>query len=237
MRSMGNVLLNLIYPLRCPLCRRFLDASGGGYFCPRCSAKIKMLTPSTCRGCAKPFFEKESFCLECRDRKFYYEKVVAAAIYDGVIRRSIHLLKYARKTALAKPLGALLTERVSRLDRVDQIDLAMPVPLHKRQLRRRGFNQAEILSRSCGQRLAIPVSTGNLIKTKSTLSQSVLKRDERFKNIEGAFLVKKPSDIKGKNILLIDDVLTTGATLNECARTLKRAGAEKIIAMAIARGL
>ena len=237
MRNISKVLLNLIYPLRCPLCQRPLYAPGESYLCQQCSSKIKRLTLSTCKGCAKPFFEKKSLCFECKGKKFYYDKVVVAAIYDDIIRRSIHLLKYARKTALAKPLGILLIEAVSRLDCIGQIDLAIPVPLHNRQLRRRGFNQAEILARSCRQRLAIPVSTGNLVKAKLTHTQSDLKRDERFKNVEGAFLVKKPSDVKDKNILLIDDVLTTGATLNECARTLKRAGAEKIIAMAIARGL
>lgn len=158
---------------------------------------------------------------------------------------AIHRFKYAGKIQLAEPLGRLMLNAYRRFWEPEKFDLILPVPLHAKKLRKRGFNQSYLLIRSwktisiplAVELSAIPVSTDVLIKKKATIPQTGLGRQQRLINIRGAFRVQYPQKVDAKKVLLIDDVYTTGATVNECARMLLKAGAEFVDVLTVARAM
>ncbi|MCK6462385.1 MAG: ComF family protein [Candidatus Pacebacteria bacterium] len=200
---------------------------------------LNFLFPQKCLGCGK---ENEIFCPKCltkTDRADLPEDngVFAAANYqDGVLKKAVWMLKYKGVSQLAEPLAELLKERVwqkvqSKLKSDDVI--VIPVPLSGRRSRQRGFNQAELIAR----RLSSNVLTNALYKTVHTDSQvNVKDREKRLNNVKGSFAVKNAELIKGKEIILVDDICTTGATLKEAKKVLKESGAKKVLAVVVARG-
>ncbi len=151
--------------------------------------------------------------------------------YDGALRELIHLFKYGRMKPLAKPLGGYLA---SALPRDQQFDLVVPMPLHWRRRWQRGFNQSELLARLIARRCGIPLVNA-VRRTRATQAQAGLSNARRRENVAGAFRVRKPQKVQGRRILLIDDVMTTGATASACAVALKRAGAGTVTLLALAR--
>lgn len=137
---------------------------------------------------------------------------------------------------MANLLGKLMVDFANKNINAYEIDLIVPVPLHPKKLRERQFNQSEVLASYLAKRLDKKIVKDKVKRIKYTMPQTELKRDERIKNVDGAFLAKDGPDLEGKIILLIDDVFTTGATLHECAKALKNAGAKKVVAFALARG-
>ena len=152
------------------------------------------------------------------------------------MKRCICLFKYDSKTQLADLLGKLMSDFAVRNIGAEEIDMIVPVPLHPVKLRERQFNQSELLAAHLARKINKNVVRDKVKRIKYTAPQTKLKRDQRLKNVRGAFLVKKNADFKEKTVLLVDDVLTTGATLHECAKALKDAGAKKVVALALARG-
>jgi ComF family protein len=150
---------------------------------------------------------------------------------------AIHRLKYKKKTLLSRPLSALARETFFRFWGVDTIDLIVPVPLHVKRLRERGFNQAHLLVIRWAKREGIPLDGLTLYRGRWTEPQTTLSRTERQKNMKGAFLLRHKERIKGRRILLVDDVYTTGTTVNECARVLIKAGAEFVDVLTLARAV
>ena len=158
---------------------------------------------------------------------------------------AIHRFKYAGKIQLAGLLGGLMLNAYRRFWQHAKFDLILPVPLHTKKLRKRGFNQSYLLIRSwksisnlpATELSTNPVATDVLIKSKATLPQTGLGRQQRLKNVKGAFRVLTPHKVKAKKVLLIDDVYTTGATVNECARVLLKAGAERVDVLTVARAI
>ena len=150
---------------------------------------------------------------------------------------AIHLLKYTKKTSLTKPLSELAKKTFFKIWDVGSIDMMISVPLHMKRLRQRGFNQAHLLTMSWARQEGIPLDGVTLCRSRWTEPQTNLSRTERRKNIKGAFSLRHPEKIKGQRILLVDDVFTTGATVNECARVLTRAGAESVDVLTLARAV
>lgn len=161
---------------------------------------------------------------------------IAACEYEGVLKEALHLFKYKGVLSLLNTFSYLLLLFIDKNIDMKRIDTIIPIPLYPVKLRERGFNQAYLLSLLIAKRYNIPISTGNLIKVKSTKPQSSLNRSLRLKNLKNAFSVRRPEYLKGKDILLIDDVYTTGATINEASKVLKRAGASSIKIVTLARG-
>ena len=159
----------------------------------------------------------------------------AVCIYEGVIKDCIHLFKYNSKLSLVNPLAKLMIEHAPSFFKMEEIDFIMPVPLHMRKLRQRQFNQARLLAKVFAKEFAKKLKDNLLIKIKSGASQVTLSRRERIENVRDSFKVRDPSSIKDKYILLIDDVVTTGATVNECAKVLSEAGAGRIDVFSLAR--
>jgi ComF family protein len=148
------------------------------------------------------------------------------------LQEAICLFKFRGKVALAPALAQLM---VDRLPLFDSVDLVIPVPLHPKRLREREFNQSLLLADRIARRLGLPLSYANLVRIAPAPAQTTLSRKRRLKNLRGAFAVRRPDAIAGKRILLIDDVFTTGATVNECAKTLRKAGAGDVFALTLAR--
>jgi ComF family protein len=245
----GNVLLglkNLFLPAFCRKCGVRILIEGNLHFCEACWATIEPVVGPKCPRCGRPHSVRIGFdqiddieCSECFGQKLSVGTTMAAGIYDGVLRDAIHLLKYRRKRHVAGPLGALLLDCVAGAMNGRTYDVAAPVPLHRNRVRQRGYNQSELIAEHLCRGLR-GVSVQRLLRrVKDTPSFTKLGAQERRRQIKRAFEFVPGMSVKKKAVLLIDDVVTTGATTNECARVLRRAGAARVdvAAVAVARRL
>lgn len=231
----------LLLPLDCTTCGQPLTDDPVPFFCRRCWGLIRPLQGPACSRCHRPFASPFATlhsptheCHDCRTREPHYKHVWAAYAYCSPLQDAIALLKYRGKVALADPLGALLAQAVP--DNLD-VDLLMPIPLHPNRLRQREFNQSLLLADRIKPVLRRSVSYRNLVRIVDTDPQIMLPRAARLQNLRKAFALRAPHEVAGKRILLIDDVFTTGATANECARTLLEAGATEVAVLALARSV
>jgi len=228
--------VSLLYPATCVICRKHLRA--GEYLCDGCKAKIVRIVPPFCQTCSEPFEGSISSvfsCANCAHRAIYFEAAVAAYRGRGIVRDVIHQFKYNRQIHLRHLIARWLTAALDdeRL-RGQRFDVIVPVPLHSARQRERGFNQAGVLAELLSAQSSIPCRPW-LKRIRYTTTQTALDRSERMENLHNAFRLRKNADVRGLRVLLIDDVLTTGSTLSECARVLKRAGAASIHAATAAR--
>ncbi len=181
----------------------------------------------------------DGVCVNCRESCPEFERAISFGEYNDGLRGLIHLLKYERVTPARLPLGRMLAEVISELLPVcdDGKLLLVAVPLHRSRRRSRGFNQAELLARAALKQLPpeLEFVPTVLIRQRDTVSQVGLSRGERIENMRGAFRISQASRVQGRSVIVVDDVMTTGTTLSECARVLKQAGAEKVWAATVAR--
>lgn len=216
------------------------------FVCPDCSDGIVALGSPLCRVCGVAFpggEGPEHICQDCIEFPKYYGRARAAGVYDRTLMELIHSLKYKRKIQLAKPLGLLLFSTFIRFWDCDGVDMVIPVPLHSKRFRSRGFNQSYLLIRqwpSYAEALGMDLSRLDiradvLVRSRWTDPQTSLDRRRRMSNIANAFDVT--ADVEGKAVVLVDDVYTTGATGNECSRQLIRSGARQVDILTLARTL
>ncbi|MCR4336832.1 MAG: ComF family protein [Candidatus Omnitrophica bacterium] len=238
--------LDLIFPRLCIDCKKNLSSHNlftedDFQLCLSCQTKIIENIPPFCERCPFPLEpQKESkiLCSYCQHYLPHFDRAWSAAVYDDQIRDLIHLFKYHSKTALRHFFTHLLTNAIETYGLpARHCDLIIPIPLHPTRRRERGYNQAELLVRELSLQLNIPSHLHNLQRIRNTHPQSLLKPKERWTNIHGAFKIASPWEMKDKNILLVDDLYTTGATLSEAAATLKQAGAQKVFAITVAVAL
>jgi ComF family protein len=191
-----------------------------------------------CAFCGTPLKDGGNCCFTCR-RSPSKILIRAATVYQGAIRNAIHRYKYAGRKGLGIPLATLLYGAWTRWPELRPIDALVPVPLHRTSYRQRGYNQAEILAQSLSQRTSIPVLAKGLVRIRKTKPQFELTKEDRLSNLAGALEFESAEDrpLKGMNFLLIDDVCTTGATLIECARALRQAGAPRVKALVVAKDI
>lgn len=171
----------------------------------------------------------------CKNVKLMFDGIYAVNRYAGAIRNLIKRFKYNGIESLSVPLGNILIEGTKGCDILNEIDIIAPVPLFWRKRVKRGFNQSAILAKRLAKHYSIPLSIGNLYRTRNTATQTQLSRTERLDNVEDAFAVKKPEKFDDRTILLVDDVMTTGITASECAYELKESGAKKVFVIILAR--
>lgn len=198
--------------------------------CSVCGEELEQDDVLFCKGCLEAL-ARNNLQLEQTDE---LEFIMPLAPFDDV-REAIHLLKYSGWKRLGRKLGVALGEKLSRVDFLREFDILLPVPLHKTRKRERGFNQSLIISEGVSKTLGIPVAKEIVIRVKNTRSQTQLSEEERGKNVNGAFSVKAPDKITGKNIVIVDDVVTTGSTTKEITRMLKDAGARRVGVACIGR--
>ncbi|MCP5002604.1 MAG: ComF family protein [Planctomycetes bacterium] len=231
-------LLDLLYPGICFGCNRHFS-EGSAHICRMCLNCIKDDGTERCYKCGLELglgvVSSTRGCSECKRNNLRFERGIFVSGYTGSLKELIKHYKYHKHEFLAKPLADLLINKLENEGIISEIDLIVPVPLHWRRKLTRGFNQSELFAKRISRTFHIPISVNNLYYCKNTLSQTQLSRTERNKNVSGAFDVRKPGLFSKKHILLIDDVLTTGITASECARTLDKAGAEKVFLLALAR--
>jgi len=174
-------------------------------------------------------------CRLCREGTYAFERARSFAIYDDVAQRAIVLLKHDEVTKLGEWFAGRLAEMISRHPEEFEVDVVVPVPLHRARHRSRGYNQAELIARPLALRLHLPCKPGLLIRTKPRPRKLILSRKERWSSVRGAYDAAAPAKVKGRRILVVDDAFTTGATIDACARALKKAGASGVIGLTFAR--
>ena len=232
-------IVDLFYPKICLSCKVKLDrAHVDNLVCKKCWADIKRNLPPFCHSCGRRL-EKNNFpkniCLVCLKRNHSFDRAFSPCIYEGVVKELIHSFKYKGKDYLGAPLSRLMIEFIKEYNLpIKYIDSIIPVPLHKSKLREREFNQAEILSKHIADEFGKPVLKNILMRHRFTKTQTELEIVERLSNIKGSFSVIKSEEVNGRNLLLVDDVLTTGATASEAAYTLKNAGANIVFVLTLA---
>ncbi len=231
-----RVLGSLLYPPVCAICAA--DISDRQYLCRQCADEAPKLRAPFCEKCSQPFagaIDGSFTCSNCAQRTLHFEAAVSAFRSRGVVRQLVHEFKYGRQLHLRHPLGEWLGETLDdpRL-RGRRFDSIVPVPLHPTRERERGFNQADLLARSLSLRADVPVRR-SLRRIRYTTTQTRHDRDERMENLRGAFRLRKRADVRNARVLLVDDILTTGSTLSECADVLKKAGALSVYAVTVAR--
>jgi competence protein ComFC len=232
-------MLDFVYPQRCPVCQATLS-SGRELMCQNCMLKFrekKRLLGPYCPSCKRQLPSLTDGC-ECEGSVQALEAVFSLGVYEEEMEALIENFKYKRKRRLGSFLSEVLGESLLDSVKLPRADFIVPVPLHKRKLRERGFNQSEAVAGQLSQKLGIPVLSDSVIRKKNTRTQTGLSREERRKNVKGAFRLTGKVGLEGRGLFLVDDVLTTGATMSECARTLKSAGADKVwgITLAVAAG-
>jgi ComF family protein len=209
------------------------------HFCWDCLAKFEFITERFCSLCGDPvegMVEHEFKCSACRDAKPHFDLARSAARYRGQLKEALHAFKYDHATHLSIDFVSLLRNCVNIHYPSAALDAITYVPLYPRKEHERSYNQAALLAQGLARTLGLPLLAGSLRRIRSTATQTHLTATERRKNIHGAFAAEKPKWIEGRSLLLVDDIMTTGATVNECAKVLKKNGAHRVYVVTVARG-
>lgn len=222
----------------CPLCKQ--RPFNGGFLCPICYKELTMIDADfrRCPRCGKwGHFEKGQSCDDCLkwERKFTIARAVAP--YHGLLKEAIYTFKYTGQRTLAVPLGKMMAAEVLREKGFAEVDLIVPVPLHPLKLRERGFNQSSLLAKEISRILKAPCLPDVLRRNRTTVAQSKLTKSERRRNLTGAFSLNDARKVKEKNILLVDDIFTTGQTVSVCSQVLLDGGAKSVSVITLATGL
>lgn len=237
-------IFSVLFPADCRLCHTPLDNISTLPVCAECLTEIRPTRAPQCVLCGDrlagaQLLKGDGRCPSCRDCPPEFERAISFAEYKDGLRGLVHLLKYDRITPAAAVLGKMAAQAIGELLPACRgaVPILIPVPLHKSKRRRRGFNQAELIARAAAKRLPqkLEVLCDVLVRQRDTVSQVGLSREERIANMRDAFRVVTPGRVKGREVIVVDDVMTTGTTVSECARVLKQAGAERVWAATVAR--
>jgi len=237
-------LIDIIYPPRCAICTRFLwknplvRETCSPFCCTHCLSDFRPLVSPMCPICGQPFpsqVMEDHPCEDCLKKRPFYDAAWAPYRYEGAMLTGIHRLKYAAKNVVADAFGPLLARFAERRLDPSKHLLIMPVPLHPRRLRERGFNQSQLLAAHVSRTLHMDLDFLSLRRIRYTPAQVSLAKKDRRHNVLGAFELINSDVVNGRSVLLVDDVVTTGSTLNECARILRQGGAKEVFGLSLAR--
>jgi ComF family protein len=239
----SDAIVSVFFPAGCRICNELLTGASRVPLCEACLLSFEGLPGILCEICGRPlpgFAKKEGeplLCPACKDRTYAFERARSFAVYEGAVVRAILLLKFEQ----IEPLGAWFAERLAELVREEpdflSADVVVPVPLHRQRERERGFNQAALLSEPLAKKLRLQHQAALLMRTRARPDKQVLSLEERWESVRGAFATRPGSQVDNLRVILVDDVLTTGATLDACARTLRDAGAKSVVALTVARAI
>ncbi len=239
-QSALSTTLGFFYPEVCALCMDEPASLADGFVGERCRKQVQLVRPPFCERCGLPCqgdITTSFECTNCRDMKLHFSYARSAVVAKTVVRDAIHLYKYSQAFWFENFLAGLLIAEAAPVLRGQKNSLLVPVPLYPVKQRERGFNQAETLASRLSAATHIPLNVELLQRVKATATQTVLRREERATNMRGAFAVREGVKLNGERIILVDDVFTTGATTNDCARALRAAGAGEVCVWTVARGL
>ncbi|WP_447970709.1 double zinc ribbon domain-containing protein [Nitrospira sp. M1] len=238
-QELARTLSHALLPVNCASCGAPLWGDPIPFLCQQCWDTIQPITGPKCPRCNLPFaspfalrHSPQHCCSTCRIRPPAFSQAWTLYPYQSPLKEAIGLFKYHGKISLANPIAYLIT---NTLKTIPPIDLIMPVPMHGTRLREREYNQSLLLAHRLSAHFDIPLNYMALIRTRATIPQTALSRHDRLKNLRRSFAVISPRSIKEKTILLVDDVFTTGTTVNECAKTLRKAGSGNVYVVTLAR--
>lgn len=237
MKNLIKCISDIVFPPQCIGCGAVLSEERL-FFCTGCFAQIKFISSPLCSLCGLPYSEpaeSDHICGDCLQSNPAFFMARAMGQYERILMEVIHRFKYGGKVSLGEMLGSLMAGFAYPSFRITDYSLIMPVPLHPKRLRQRGFNQALILAREISRHFSIALDFLSLRRIVFTEPQVGLGRDMRERNIKGAFSVADKGRIKGEKIILVDDVYTTGSTVRECAQALIKSKAEKVAVLTLAR--
>jgi ComF family protein len=232
--------LNLLYPPVCQLCHGHRAEAREGFVCAKCRSHVRFIRAPFCDRCGLPFdgdLTTAFVCTNCNDLKLHFTSARSAVVAKGVVLEAIHRFKYSRALWFENFLAGLLVRAAVPVLARGTWHHIVPVPLHPVKRREREFNQAALLAAPLARAAKIPLNEKLLQRVNPTATQTLLTRDERAANMKSAFAVRQGTRLRGKRIVLVDDVFTTGATTNACARALRAAGAAEVCVWTVARGL
>lgn len=245
LRGMREALASLVFPAPCRLCERELDTGSRIPFCRACfEALARPLPEPLCTRCGRPVdavaagggllpFE----CRLCRSGVYGFDLARSFGAYTRLLSRAVILLKYEKVVPLGPWFARLLAGVIQRQPQDFGADVVVPVPLDQGRLRERGYNQAELIARPLAQLLGIPFRSYLLVRNRPRPNQLRLTRRERWETVRGAYATHQTAQVDNLRVLLVDDVFTTGATLDSCSRVLKAAGAARVVGVTVARAL
>jgi competence protein ComFC len=233
--------LNLLYPPVCQLCRSQRAEARDGFVCGQCRSHVRFIRPPFCERCGLPFAGELTttfVCTNCKALELHFTSARSAVVARSVVREAIHRFKYSRALWFENFLASLLVREAAPVLRAGAAwNYIVPVPLHPVKWHEREFNQAALLAAQLARATKIPLHEKILRRVNPTATQTLLTRDERAANMKSAFVVRQGARLEGKRIVLVDDVFTTGATTNACAKALQVAGAAEVCVWTVARGL
>jgi competence protein ComFC len=240
-QNLAGVVTSVCFPANCRLCERLLDDARCLPFCDHCLSSFQQLPPGGCDICGFPgtfdpdFPKGVSYCADCQRHRFAFQLARSFGFYGGALARAIVLLKHEQIEPLGKWFADRLADLVVQQGARMAADAIVPVPLHRLRRRERGFNQVDLLGRPLARRLRLPYRPVLLVRSRPRPEKHLLRGDERWESVRGAFAISKAHRVDNLRILLLDDVMTTGATLDACSRALREAGAKSVVGLTIAR--
>ena len=240
-RAAMDALVSVLLPAPCRICGEVLTTASVLPVCGECLSSLAPLRGPCCNLCGRPFASELAsdaatpLCFACRRGVYAFDRARSYGSYGDEMARAISLLKYEKVMSLGKWFAARLKEKVQAEPEIFAADVVVPVPLHPARLRERGYNQAEMIARPLAKKLKLPLRAYLLVRTKPRPPRLLLSRRERWESVRGAYEMRRGAKVDNLRVLLIDDVCTTGATLDSCARALKRAGAKSVTGLTVAR--
>lgn len=221
-----NLIIDLIYPRRCPVCDEIVTNRQAGV-CLKCEAKIEFVKEPYCFKCGKPLDKEVEYCQDCSERQHFYDEGRAVIVYNENFKQSMYRFKYNSRQEYAKFYAKIMYDTLKNKFTVWNPQVIVPVPVHKDKLRKRGYNQAYLIAKELSKYLGIPVDDELIKRRKSTEVQKNLSAKERENNIKKAFIVTRNS-VELSTVLIVDDIYTTGSTIDAISLCLKRAGVKKL---------
>jgi len=241
LNAASDALVSVFFPGGCRICDKLLATASRVPICGECLASFARVPSVACVICGRPLAADGSMqgqpllCEACHDKTYTFERARSFAMYEGALVKAILLLKFEQ----IEPLGGWFAERLAELVRsAGQLlaaDVVVPVPLHRQREKERGYNQAALISQPLAKRLKLPHRAVLLVRTRPRPDKTILSLEERWESVRGAFATRPGSQVDNQRVLLVDDVLTTGATLDACSRALREAGAKSVVGLTVAR--
>jgi ComF family protein len=242
-RSAADALTSVLFPAPCRICGTVLTRAGLLPICEACCASLEPLREPLCACCGRPIMSEAVLdaklpkCFACRREVYAFEHARSFAAYTDEMVRAVSLLKYEKLSRLGRWFADKLQELIQGDPVLGSVDVVVPVPLHPARLRERGYNQAELIAKPLARRLHLPLRPYLLMRTKPRPARLLLSRRERWLTVRGAYEMRKGARVDNLRVLLVDDVFTTGATLDACARALRKAGAKSVVGLTVARAI
>ena len=243
LESLAGAVASVLFPSGCRICEALLTRADRLPICDSCLESFRELPEEICVRCGQPWAEDgdvdgdESVCRECQERGFAFDAARSFGVYDGALARAIVLMKYERIEPLGAWFAKRLFEAVRGIPPQFAADLVVPVPLHRTRQKERGFNQVDLFGRLVARKLGLPYRPVLLKRERPRPDKHLLHFEERWEAVRGAFVIRDGGRVDNLRILLLDDVMTSGATLDACTRALREAGAKSVAGLTIARAV